>query len=304
MSTPIVVTGATGNTGRHVVAGLRAEGAEVRTATRATTPPVAGIDHALFDWADPSTYRSALTGVERVYLVAPVGVIDPTEQVTQFLSVARSVGVRRVVFLSSAVIPPTAPGLDRARLAAQSMSEWAMLRPSWFLQNLLVPEHHLARGLRERGELISATDGRGIGFVDAADIAAVGVRALLDDRPNREYVVTGPEVLSYDDLADILTEVLAPARAVRHVRLDPAELARQIEAAGAPAGLAEVLADAERFIAVGVEERVTSTVAEVTGRQPRSARAFVTAHRQAITAGWELAGGVSAAGPSVTEWRR
>ncbi|WP_040793421.1 NmrA family NAD(P)-binding protein [Nocardia paucivorans] len=279
MTPQVLVTGATGNTGRYVTAGLRAEGASVRTATRSPSGETSGDDHIRFDWHDSETYLLALTGIDRVYLVAPVGVRDPSDQIEHFLDVARTANVRRVVFLSSDVIPHQAPGLDRARRLVTEMPEWAVLRPSWFMQNLIVASHHMATGLRTRAELPSATEGRGIGFVDAADIAAVGVRALLDDTPpNREYVITGPEVLSYDDVARILNEVLTPPRPVRHIRLTVPELAGRI-ARGIPEDMAIVLAQVERRIAEGAEERVTTTVAEVTGRKPRSLRDFVMAHR-------------------------
>lgn len=278
MTPRILVTGATGNTGRYVAGGLRAAGARVRTATRSPGAGTSGDDHVLFDWQDADTYRPALTGIDRVYLVAPVGVLDPAAEIERFLDVARAVHVRRVVFLSSDVIPKEAPGLERARKLMPGMPEWAVLRPSWFMQNLIVPTHHMATGLRTGAELPSATDGRGIGFVDAADIAAVGVRALLDDTsPNREYVITGPEVLSYDDVARTLNELLTPARPVRHLPLTVPELARRI-ALRIPADTAEMLAQIERLIAAGAEERTTRTVAEVTGREPRSLREFVMAH--------------------------
>ncbi|NKY88223.1 NAD(P)H-binding protein [Nocardia veterana] len=278
MTSRFLVTGATGNTGRQVALGLRAAGARVRTATRSPSAEQGG-DHVRFDWHDSDTYLPALTGIDRVYLVAPVGVRDPSGQIEQFLDSARAAKVRRVVFLSSDVIPAEAPGLDRARRLVTEMPEWAVLRPSWFMQNLVVANHHMARGLRTRAELPSATEGRGIGFVDAADIAAVGVRALLADTPpNRDYVITGPEVLTYDDVARTLNDLLRPSRPVRHVRLTVPELARRI-APGLPEDMATVLAQVERRIAAGAEERVTTTVAEVTGRRPRSLRDFVIAHR-------------------------
>lgn len=285
MSGTILVTGATGNTGRHVVRGLLTTGAPLRTGTRTAAPPesAAAAPHIRFDWSDPETYAAALSGVDRVYLVPPVGVLDPVPSIDRFLDDALAAGVRRVVFLSHDLMPPNAPGLDRARLAIRRMPEWAVLRPSWFMQNLLSDTHHMGRGLRERDELVSATDGRGIGLVDAADIAAVGVRALLDDRPNAEYVITGPEVLSYDDVAATLREVLG--RPVRHLRLTPDELARRIVDVGVPRRFAEVLAGSERLIANGAEERVTDTVLKVTGRPPRSLRDFLRYHHDHFRSG-------------------
>ena len=79
----VLVTGATGNTGAHVVAGLRRLGNAVRTATRR---PSTGDDAAVaFDWTDETTFAPALAGVRAVYLVAPAGVADPAPLVRPFL---------------------------------------------------------------------------------------------------------------------------------------------------------------------------------------------------------------------------
>lgn len=279
MSGTILVTGATGNTGRHVVRGLLAAGTPLRTGTRTAPPPesAATAPHIRFDWSDPETYAAALSGVDRVYLVPPVGVLDPVPAIDRFLDDALAAGVRRVVFLSHDLMPPNAPGLDQARLAIRRMPEWAVLRPSWFMQNLLSDTHHMGRSLRERDELVSATDGRGIGLVDAADIAEVGVRALLDDRPNAEYVITGPEILTYDDVAATLRDVLG--RPVRHLRLTTDDLAGRMTDVGIPRQFAEILAASERLIANGAEERVTDTVLKTTGHPPRPLRAFLRHHR-------------------------
>jgi hypothetical protein len=78
------------------------------------------------------------------------------------------------------------------------------LRPSWFMQNF-TGDHPVAGGVRA-GELVTATgDGR-LGFVDAADIAAVAVRALTDPvAHDTDHVLTGPEALSYADAAAVVT---------------------------------------------------------------------------------------------------
>lgn len=88
-------------------------------------------------------------------------------------------------------------------------------QPSWFMQNFTA-DHPVAHGIRATGEIVTATgDGR-VGFIDAEDIAAVAARALLDDRPHTEHLITGPEALGYADVARIVTEVLG-----RPVRLSP-----------------------------------------------------------------------------------
>ncbi len=58
--------------------------------------------------------------------------------------------------------------------------EWAVLRPSWFMQNFTGTHAH-AVSVREDGTILTAAGSGRVGFVDADDIAAVAVRALTDD---------------------------------------------------------------------------------------------------------------------------
>ena len=109
MSDPVLVTGATGNTGSAVVAGLRSRGARVRPASRRPDP--ADPDALVFDWADPSTFGAALRGATAIYLVAPTGDADPLSLVRPFLELAAAHGVQRVVQLSSSAIERGEPGL-------------------------------------------------------------------------------------------------------------------------------------------------------------------------------------------------
>lgn len=267
MSGPrILVTGGTGTTGSRLAALLRAEGIDVRVASRSSA--------VRFDWTDPATYASTLDGIDRVYLVAPIGVADPAPLVADFLDQARAAGVRRVVLLSSSVIPSSAPGLDKIRLAVRDMPEWAVLRPSWFMQNV-TGRHAVSLSIRERGEIVTATGAGRVGFVDADDIAAVAARALLDtDAPNTEYVLTGPQALSYTELAALISDL---GRPTRHVQVSDTELVEHLAAGGIPEEFGAILAEAELMIRAGVEDRTTSTVLDVTGRPPRTFRDFLLA---------------------------
>ncbi|SDD37968.1 NmrA family NAD(P)-binding protein [Auraticoccus monumenti] len=264
--TRVLVLGAHGQIGSRVVAGLRSEGAGVRAATR---HPRAG-DDVLFDWADPGTWPGALDGVAAVHLLPPQGDPDPAATVGPFLELARGGGVGRVVLLSSSAIEPGGAGLGEVHAhIALSWPEWAVLRPSWFMQNFS-GEHLQAQSIRSADEVVSATgDGR-VGFVDVDDIAAVAVRALLDpEAHNRDHVLTGPEALSYDEVAAVVSG--AAGRTVRHRRLDVAGWTEEIAArTGLDPSFARMLADMDAAIAGGGASTLTSTVADVTGRPPGS----------------------------------
>ena len=267
-----LVLGATGTTGSRIAARLTAADHRVKAASRRATP-VPGAEPVSFDWYEPALHGAALSGVDRVYLLPPVGDSDPAGIMLPFLHRARAAGVRRVVLLSSSAIPEGGPVVGTVHQALPDLfAEWAVLRPSWFMQNFTGGHAH-AVSIREEGIVWSATGSGRVGFVDAEDIAAVAVRALTDEKaPNTDLVLTGPEALSYDDVATILTEVTG--RAVTHHRLSYEQLSDRL-AALVPAEFAAMLAGMDRAIADGAEDRVTDTVQRLTGTPPGTFRALV-----------------------------
>ncbi|MET8558573.1 NAD(P)H-binding protein [Streptomyces sp. NPDC004959] len=267
-----LVIGATGTTGSRTTAQLTAAGHRVKAAGRRATP-VAGAEPVLFDWYDPATHAAALDGVDRVYLVPPLGDSDPEAVMLPFLHQARTVGVRRAVLLSSSAVPEGGPAVGKVHQALPGLfAQWAVLRPSWFMQNFTGTHVH-ARSIRDEGVVRTATGSGRVGFVDAGDIAAVAVRALTDEQaPNADLVLTGPEALAYDDIAAIIAEVTG--RAVVHRRLSWEQMRDRLTAQ-LPVEFAAMLADMDRAIAGGAEDRVTDTVQRLTGRPPRTFRALV-----------------------------
>ncbi|MEV5358608.1 NAD(P)H-binding protein [Streptomyces sp. NPDC052693] len=272
MTAATLVIGATGTTGGRVARLLAGQGRRVRAASRRAAP-VAGAEPVRFDWYDPGTFEDSLTGVDRVYLVPPVGDPDPAAVMLPFLARARARGVERAVLLSSSAIPSGGPAVGQVQQALPGLFEtWAALRPSWFMQNL-TGDHEHARSIREEGVIRTATDDGRVAFVDADDIAAVAVHALTAGRDaGGDLVVTGPEALSYDDAAAVISEVTG--RPVTHRRLTFEQLRDRL-AGLLPPEFAAVLAGLDRAIAEGAEDRVTDTVERLTGRPPRSLRAHV-----------------------------
>ncbi|MER7013200.1 ergot alkaloid biosynthesis protein [Saccharopolyspora sp. NPDC000359] len=266
----VLITGGTGNTGRPLAALLRARGVAVRVASR---HPAADPDHVRFDWSDPRTHGPALDGAEQVYLVPPIGTLNPLPLVEPFLQAAEG---RRVVLLGALAVFPGHTEL-RDRVAAMAGS--TVLRPSGFMQNFTGP-HPVAVDLRERGVLRTATGNGRVGWIDAADIAAVADAVLAADEVADEYLLTGPETLSHAEAAAILTEVTG--RPVRHQQISLEERARQLTAA-LPADFATALAAVDLDIRRGSEDLVTTAVPDLTGRPARSFREFARAHRAECT---------------------
>ncbi|MET9556201.1 ergot alkaloid biosynthesis protein [Streptomyces sp. NPDC006645] len=266
-----LVIGATGTTGSRVVAQLTAGGHRVTAASR-RAGPVAGARSVRFDWDDPATYDTALSGTDRVYLVAPPGSLEPAAVALPFLDRARASGVRRAVLLSSSAITAGGPAMGQIHQALPGLfAEWAVLRPSWFMQNFTGDQPH-ALSVRADGTILTATGEGRVGFVDADDIAAVAVHALTAAKaPNSDLVITGPQALSYDEVAAVLSAVMG--RTVTHRQLTYEQMRDRL-ASAMPAEYAAMLAGLDRSIAEGAEDRTTDTVRRLTGRPAGTFRAF------------------------------
>lgn len=259
----ILVIGATGTTGSRVAAQLAAEGQRVKAASRAATA-LGDTKPVAFNWYETGTHDAALRGVDRIYVVPPVGDPDPATVMLPFLEAALAAGIQRVVLLSSSAIPSGGPAVGVVHQALpQLFEEWAVLRPSWFMQNFISGHAH-AHSIRDEAAIWTATDEGRVGFIDADDIAAVAVRTLISKNPPKtDLVLTGPEALSYDDVATIITDVTGQAVTHRHLSY---EQLRERLTELVPAEFADMLANMDRTIAQGAEDRVTDTVQRITGR--------------------------------------
>ncbi|WP_235511964.1 NmrA family NAD(P)-binding protein [Sphingomonas sp. Leaf23] len=271
----VLVTGSTGTTGRLLANLLRGRGAEVAAATRR----VEQAGQVRFDWSDPASFTPALDGVDAAYVVAPTDRVGQLPVMRPFFELAAERLPGAIVLLSAASLPPGGPMMGAAHAWLRDHApRWAVLRPSWFMQNFT--GQYLPSIIGE-GRLYSATgDGR-VPFIDAADIAAVAAAALLTPEAlSGELVLTGPEALTYDQAASAIAKAIG--RPVQHYRLSVEALAQRYRSFGLPADYADLLAGMDGAIAKGSEDRITTTVDDVTGRSPTSLGAFLAENRKSF----------------------
>lgn len=218
-SMTILVTGATGNIGRHLVNNLLAAGKQVRALTRnpqdAGLPAQVGVIRG--DMTMPRTVAPALEGIESIYL-SPA-----SERLHDFLELARGAGVRRVVLLSGASAAGdterdlqswTHPRYRAVEAAVEDsgFAEWTFLRPGPFATNLL----WWAPSIRAEGVVRAPYGAAVYPLIHEADIAAVAALALTQDgHVGEKYTLTGPEITSQ------VEQVAAIGRAIgRHIRFE------------------------------------------------------------------------------------
>lgn len=268
MSGLVLVTGATGKTGRSLAAQLSAAGVDHRTATRGGPRP--------FDWTRPETWDAVLDGVASIYLVAPPTVDDPYSRMITFLQSARDRRVRRFVFLGMASLP--AGGFAHGQVhqwLKDNSDDWAVVSPSAFMQNF-TEGSHLATIRGEDTFYSNTGDGR-VPFISADDIARAAFAALTSPAPlNRDVTVTGGEAISYDEVAGHISR--ACGRPIRHTRISTPELIARFLDRGLPEATARFLAAGYETIAAGYQARTTDDYETLVGAPPTTFAAFAQAN--------------------------
>ncbi len=282
----ILVTGATGTVGHHVVKELVAMGERVRALVRdpARTESIRlrGVEFIKGNLDDPATLGDALEGVDRAFLLTAFGERQ-VEQERSFVAAAAKAGTRHVVKLSALGARPDSPlRLGRAHAAMEKQLEesglaWTHLRPNTFMQYLLAE----ASTIRERGEIRAPMKDGKVSLVDARDVALVAATVLNErGHERRIYELTGPEALTYARCAEEFS--IASGRPVKYVDCPPAELRETLLASGMGAASADALVELHREMAASHAYRVTHTIAEVCEQPPRSFHQFAKDHARLL----------------------
>ncbi|MFG2577470.1 NAD(P)H-binding protein [Streptomyces sp. NPDC048481] len=279
----ILVTGATGTTGREVLRGLPA-GLPVRVLARDPARVERAAAHraeiVTGDYGDPRSLDRALRGVSRAFLLTNrVGGDDDA----RFLRAARSAGVRHVVKVSAAAVADTdADDLvtrwQRANedLLVNSGMRWTLLRPRAFMSNTLSWARPIAA---ER--VVRALYGTSVNAcVDPRDVAAAAVCALTEDgHEGRIHTLTGPAPISAVEQTAQLARLLGSP--LRFEELSP-DRARALLGRRHPAPVVEALLASARRQRAGAKVRVEDTVHRLTGRPARPFATWAEDHLAAF----------------------
>lgn len=289
----ILLTGVTGKTGGATAQALLAMArggkkiplrAIVRNADKAAALKSDGVELVVGDVTDPAVVAKALQGVEKALLIAPNGEHQLAME-KQFVDAAVKAGLKHLVKMSSieatavAKSPIAQIHYQAEQYIQQSGLDWTFIKPTFFMQNFLAN----AGTIKEQGKFfLPMGDGR-VATVDCRDIGAVTAAVLAGEgHANQRYELTGPEVLSFHDMAKRFTKVLG--REIAYVPM-PMEAYRGI--------LGKFLTNEWHLnavcalfqeIAETTDAEVTGTVKQLTGQPARSLETFITDHKAVFTA--------------------
>ncbi|TDD13951.1 NAD(P)H-binding protein [Nonomuraea diastatica] len=212
----ILVTGATGQVGRHLVAQLHEAGHDVRALSR--TPAKAdlptGVEVVAGELTDAATLGAAFEGVDAIHLITFGGDDDLTNG-PEIIDLAARHGITRATVLGG-----WSPTSIESALESSAI-RWTLLQPAEFMCNAL----EWADEIRSQGT-VSMLATFPSAMVHEADIAAVAATALTHGgHEGRSYPITGPEALTPAERARIIAEATGQDITFVHLSED-AERAR------------------------------------------------------------------------------
>jgi uncharacterized protein YbjT (DUF2867 family) len=285
---PILVTGATGNTGSPLVELLTRRGAPVRVMVRrqaaAARFDATPVQVAVADFDDADALAAAMVGIGRAYLVTPSSEEAEAQQV-RFAQIAAEAGVEQLVVLSQLGADETSPvRFLRWHAAVERRVRelgigFTFLRPNLYFQGVLA----FAPSIVTEGRFFAPIGDARVSAVDVRDIAAVAAVALTEPGHSaRTYTITGPAAITHAEIAASLS--MAVGRQIAFIDAPPevfAERLRGVLPSWQVGGLLEDYAHYRR----GEAAAVYPTVAEVTGRPPRDIGQFARDYANAFKQG-------------------
>lgn len=270
----IFVTGGRGwHLGREVVQQLTGAGHRVRVLAESAGEGKAlegpNTEVVVGDCERPETFAHALDGVDAAMMITRNS-LKFIEIEMNFIEAAKAAGVARVVKLSALgadANDETQVKRSHGRteeMLKRSGLKWTILRPHFFMQNVL----WFTDEVRARGAISLPLRAVRLALVDFRDIAAVAAKCVTQaGHESKTYTLSGPELLSFDDVAATLGRAVGIP--IRYNDMPPDEFRELLIAMGRPAWHAESMTRSYVLMS-RADEQITGDIERVLGRQPAS----------------------------------
>jgi NAD(P)H dehydrogenase (quinone) len=287
----ILITGASGHLGRRVLEILLEQGvtnlcAGTRTPDKVSDLAAMGAELRRVDFDEPGSLRKAFEGTDRLLIISTDAIFVPGQRRRQHraaLDAALEARVGRLLYTSMpnpeppSVMPIAPDHYEMEQAIEQSARSFAILRNSWYAENLL---RSMPAVIKSGRWYTSAADGR-IPYISREDVARATAAALLDDSTSHvRYDLTGARALCTQEIATLANDVFGSR--IEIVPVSDDELSAQLAASGMPA------AWVPRRVATDVNTRrgkfdvISDAVIRLTGSPPQTLREFFAMHCQAF----------------------
>ncbi|MCH7232711.1 NAD(P)H-binding protein [Glycomyces sp. L485] len=269
----IVVTGATGSLGKHVVEGLLEKvpadqvAVAVRNAEKAAPFAERGVEVRIADYSEPETVKQAVNKGDKVLLISGSEVGQRVAQHTAVVEAAKEAGVALLAYTSILGGPEADFELAREHQATEQVIidsglPYALLRNGWYHENYT---EQLGQAVAAGGVLTSSVEGSRVASASRADFAAAAVAVLTGEgHENQAYELSGDTAWTFEEYAAEVSRQLGREIPVSRV---PGEVHKEIlVGAGLPEPFVDILVDVDAAISRGLLARQNGDLAKLIGR--------------------------------------
>jgi uncharacterized protein YbjT (DUF2867 family) len=291
----ILITGASGTVGNELVKQLlsstmphsKSSNLAIRAGVRSKKgvdklSNYSGLETVEFDYNKHDTVASSFKDVTRLFLLT---IPNPRlkDSFSNVIKLAKDSGVSYIVKLSvqETIDPEPKTMLGRLhkheeKIIEESGIPHTFLCPTGFMQNFVTFYGYTIKMQNAFYNL--AGDGKA-GFIDVRDIASVATKILLSEGPslrqyeNQSFNLTGPEALSFGQIADIISNVVG--RKISYINITETESRENMEKLGMERWLVDAIIEINGIIKAGKASEITPVVENITGRKPYTFEQFV-----------------------------
>lgn len=284
----ILVIGATGNTGSLLVPRLLDAGSDVRIFVRdekkAKPLKDSGAEVIIGDLDRPETIVPAFEGVDKIYLLTWNG---PTQlqQAENVIKAASKAGNPHIIRHSmwgpdSRIIKQ---GLKVEEIIKSSGLPWTILKPTFYMQNTMMAAETIAT----QGNIYwNMKDGK-LGMIDVRDIAEAAFAVITGEGyKGKSYILTGPQAISFTDIAKILSRVLE--KEVNYINVPGEASLQAMVGLGVPEWIAKGFVELSEGFSENFANRTTQNVEILTGHPARSFEQFANDFAQVFMSNQEV----------------
>jgi NAD(P)H dehydrogenase (quinone) len=295
MAARLLVTGASGKLGRGVIAHLLADRkvlardiiAVTRDPAKLADLAAEGVEVRQGDFGDAASLEKAFAGADRVLVISTDTAPGSGERVRQHgaaVAAARAAGASRVLYTSLpkpdvSVISFAFEHLASEKAVIESGLAYTIFRNGWYAENLFMS---LPQALKSGQWFTSAGGGR-VAYGVRDDFAAAIAGGLASDEPgNRIHTLTGPDLFTTAEVAELASDVLGKPISV--VQVSDEQLAEGLRQHGLPEPVVAVIVSIDANTRGGFLDFVTPDLEELSGRRPQALVRFLEANKAALLA--------------------
>ncbi|WP_086347593.1 NmrA family NAD(P)-binding protein [Candidatus Enterococcus clewellii] len=285
----ILIIGGTGNIGFPLIESLsKNKELKIKVGIRTISPNIKeqfehlnNLSFVHFDFLDPNTFPEAFIGVNKVFFVRPPQLSTPKEDMFPFLSYANQQKLQQIVFVSLIGVEknPVTPHHKIEKMIRQLEIPYTFIRPSFFMQNLTTT--HL-EDIKIQHDLFIPAGHAKTSFIDTRDIGEVAAVCLTDSNYiNQELELTGPEALTYNEIAKDMSNILGVE--ITYSKPGLLKFRRVMIKRGIPKEYVNVMVMLYLITQLGNAKKVTNTVEKVLKHSPRNIKEFINDYKNDFT---------------------